>query len=160
MYILVYKYFFCILHKCCLISENIGCIPGDWLISLSLMDSRWDRFVASGRISSFLTAMQYSTDQLCHSCFIHSSFSGYLYCFQESLIMVCCGEDYFWSILCGVLCPSCIWFPVSSFLSGKISCIISLSTFLSRTFLSVPTGTPSTLRFGLLMVSINSVGFS
>lgn len=81
--------------------------------------------------------------------------------YLDSLI-ICCGEDLFWSCLFGVIKDSCAWFTIFSPILGTIFCAITLlnrfSMFLN--FISSLSDMSMSWTFYLLKVSQRSCAFS
>ena len=82
-----------------------------WLISLSIMSSRFIHIAACVRISFLFKAEKYSIVWLCMPHFAYSFISGHLGCLHSSVIvnnaamnMVYTVHLYFWTLSLGPLC--------------------------------------------------------
>lgn len=76
---------------------------------------------------------------------------------QDSLIMMCCGKDYFWLSLIGLLQVSCFWIPpFKKSILGEAHVYYFNEYSFRSAFLPWSLGTFMTLTFGLFMVSLHS----
>lgn len=97
LWLYMYLHDYLYIYLPCIFAWSLLCIRdgtwyfyfGDWLISLSIMVSIRNHFVANCVISFFLKVEQCSIEQIYHGFFTNSSFDGHLDCFPAFTTVDC-----------------------------------------------------------------------